>query len=76
MEDFKKWQEEYKQITHKVAMDNSSRVKRALDMLDTDNITQSCLANLEMNDRFKNLSPSVKSQIRKAVRLYIEFSKL
>lgn len=73
MEDFKNWLQDNKNITHKVSMDNASRVKRALSILGTDNITPCSLGELETNDNFMNLSVSVKSQIRRAVRLYIEF---
>lgn len=76
MEDFKKWLQDSKHITHKVSMDNASRVKRALSILGTDNIAPCSLGDLETNDSFKALSVSVKSQIRRAVKLYIEFTEL
>ena len=76
MENYKNWLQGNKQISHKVSMDNASRVKRALSLLGTDSITSNSLEELENNDSFKNLSVSVKSQIRRAVKLYIEYSTL
>ncbi len=73
MEEFKNWQQECKNISYKVSMDNASRVKRVLSILCIDNITQCSLSDLEANDSFKALSVSVKSQMRRAVRLYIEY---
>ena len=73
MEDFKKWLQENKHITHKVSMDNASRVKRALFFLDAESISSRSLGDLELNNSFKGLSVSVKSQIRRAVKLYIEY---
>ena len=74
MEKYKNWLQNYKHISHKVAMDNVSRVKRALSILGEDNITLHSLENLEINDDFKSLSVSVKSQIRRAVKLFIEYA--
>lgn len=54
-------------------MDNASRVKRALSILGVNNITSCSLGELETNDNFKALTISVKSQIRRAVKLYIEY---
>ena len=76
MEDYKNWLQDNKQISRKVSMDNVSRVKRALSLLGSDSITFGSLEELENNDGFKSLSVSVKSQIRRAVKLYIEFSEL
>jgi FtsH-binding integral membrane protein len=73
MENFKNWQQDNKHISHKVSMDNASRVKRAISFLGTENIVPDSLKDLETNTCFKALSVSVKSQIRRAMRLYIEF---
>lgn len=73
MEEFKSWLQNYKHISHKVSMDNASRVKRALFFLKAENISPHSLGDLELNNSFKELSVSVKSQIRRAVKLYIEY---
>ena len=74
MEDFKLWQQNFKHISHKVSMDNASRVKRALSILGAESIVADSLNHLETNSNFRELSVSVKSQIRRAVRLYIEYN--
>lgn len=73
MEEFMNWQQECKNISYKVSMDNASRIKRALSLLGTANITSCSLEELEINGSFKTLSVSVKSQIRRAIKLYLEF---
>ena len=75
MEEFKSWLLYNKNYSKKVSVDIISRIKRALSLLGTDSITSDTLEELEKDDIFKSLSVSVKSQIRRAVRLYIEYNK-
>ena len=58
----------------RVASDIPSRAKRADTILEWDN-TETYLFYLEQQDAFKALSVSVRSQLRKSIKLYQEFSK-
>lgn len=72
--DYKKWLEENKPYTKATIGDMVSRMKRANSILSwyADEIY---IYHLDNEEQFKKLSCSVKSQIRKAVRLYFEFKK-
>lgn len=71
---FKEWLSENTNYSEAVISDMASRMKRA-DKIVTWEPTTIYLYKLEQNDSFKKLSVSVKSQIRKAVKSYIEFTK-
>ena len=75
MEEYKKWLQDSKNLSYKVAMDNASRIKRAMAILCVENIGVDSIESLEKNEEFRSLSVSVKSQIRRAIRLYIEYQK-
>lgn len=70
---FKKWL-----ISHgyegRVVRDISSRAKRADSLMEWNN-EETYLFYLEQTPAFKSLTVSVRSQLRKAVKLYQEFSK-
>ena len=71
-ESFKKWLEENTSYTDKVIGDTISRMKRA-DSMCSWSKRGDYLNRLENIDEFQHLSLSVKSQIRKAIKLYHQF---
>lgn len=73
-ENFKKWLKENTGYSHAVIVDTVSRVKRADSILHW-NSADTYLFYLEREQQFGTLSVSVKSQIRKAVKLYSKYAK-
>lgn len=73
-EQFKKWLKDNTTYSVAVISDLSSRVKRADSYLEwyDDEVYQ---FYLEQNEEYKSLSVSVRSQIKKAVKLYRQFTK-
>lgn len=71
---FKDWLSENTNYSEAVIADMASRMRRA-DKIVTWEPTTIYLYKLEQSDSFKKLSVSVKSQMRKAVKSYIEFVK-
>lgn len=71
---FKDWLSENTNYSEAVISDMASRMKRA-DKIVTWEPTTIYLYKLEQSDSFKKLGVSVKSQMRKAVKSYIEFTK-
>lgn len=67
------WLKEKKKIGNKSAHDYVSRVKRAKLIESFERVNDLYIKNLEDNCEFISLSTSVKSQIRRSLRLYIEF---
>lgn len=72
--EFKAWLESHTEYSGAVIGDVLSRIKRADGMLAWDN-TDTYLFYLERERQFEALSVSVRSQIRKAVKLYTEYVK-
>lgn len=70
---FNEWLMQEKGFSLKVSHDIASRLKRVQKFLDTDKIHEGSLSGLEAISEFKDLSMSVKSQLRRAIRLYNEF---
>ena len=72
------WLKNEKKLSPEVAGDTLSRIGRAKRILDFENNDcESYLKNLNEENSFKNIVPSVRAQIRRAVRLYFEYiSKL
>jgi len=66
---FKDWLQANSGYSTDVISDNVSRMRRADSILPYDK-SETYLFFLERNESFKALSPSVRSQIRKAVKLY------
>lgn len=71
---FKKWLSSNTSYSAAVISDLASRMKRA-DKLVTWEPTTVYLFKLEQNEGFKKLSVSVKSQLRRAVKYYVQFIK-
>lgn len=70
--EFKKWLKETQTYTDVSIKDIISRLRRANNILGFQN-EDVYLFRLEQCDRFQTLSVSVKSQIRKSVKLYFQF---
>lgn len=73
--DFATWLEKEKGFSHKGSRDAESRIKRVKGLLKDSSITQETITELEKISDFTNLSISVKSQLRRSVKLYLEFSE-
>lgn len=71
-EQFKKWLKENTTYSDPVIRDMSSRIKRADSLLAwyDEEVYQ---FYLEQNEQYKQLSVSVRSQIKKSVKLYRQF---
>ena len=72
-EQFKKWLKNNTTYSDAVISDMSSRIKRADSLLEwyDDEVYQ---FYLEQNNQYKQLSVSVRSQIKKSVKLYRQFA--
>ena len=75
---FRSWLEEKELAKGKVLTDIVSRTKRVSSMVDLNKRedTDIFILSLSKHSHFVQLSVSVKSQLRKAVRLYREFKGL
>lgn len=71
---FKKWLKDNTAYSDAVIGDTASRIKRADNILEWDD-TDTYLFYLEKEQDFVILSVSVRSQIRKAVKLYSSYAK-
>jgi DNA (cytosine-5)-methyltransferase 1 len=72
--EFRKWLEEKTEYTKETKSNIVSRLKRA-DGIIPIVIDEVYLFNLSNHSEFQKMSVSVKSQIRRAIRLYFEFMK-
>lgn len=74
-QDFAEWLVERKRLARRTAGDMASRVKRAhsIRLMDTGEETVLYLHRLSQCPEFQNLSPSVRSQLKRAVALYGEY---
>lgn len=74
--EFAEWLINEKKYNKKVASDIVSRFKRALTFIEVpDKFEENIISDLDANPRFKELSSSIKSQMRRSLRLYIECNK-
>lgn len=71
---FKEWLTKNTSYSDAVISDTASRMKRA-DSIVPWEPTSIYLFRLEQSEGFKKLSVSVKSQIRRAVKCYVQFIK-
>ena len=71
-EQFKKWLKENTTYSDAVISDMSSRIKRADSLLAWYD-AEVYQFYLEQNEQYKQLSVSVRSQIKKSVKLYRQF---
>lgn len=70
---FSEWLENNKGMSRKSSHDAASRLKRAMSILGTEDICSEDLNKLEGKEEFQALSMTVKSQLRRSIRLYAEF---
>jgi hypothetical protein len=77
-ENFKVWLREEYAYSQRVSGDICSRLKRASKLinLNSSNSDEVLLFNLSQKKDFLTWSTSVRSQVRKAVKLFREFNKL
>ena len=73
IDSFKKWLKDNTEYSDAVIGDTASRMKRADSILEW-NDSDTYLFFLEKEQSFEALSVSVRSQIRKAVKLYATYS--
>ena len=73
VDSFKEWLKKNTEYSDAVIGDTISRMKRADSILEW-NTADTYLFYLEQDQNFETLSVSVRSQIRKAVKLYSSYS--
>ncbi len=71
--DFKEWLKKHTEYSDAVIGDTVSRIKRADGILEW-NSSDAYLFYLEKEQGFESLTVSVRSQIRKAVKLYTAYA--
>lgn len=70
---FLNWLLKEKNLSPRAAKDVVSRCKRICNIMNTENIDASTIAKLNSNAEFVEKSMFVKSQLRRAVNLWVEF---
>lgn len=70
---FSEWLIKEKEYSLKASHDVASRLKRVQSLLGVEEIPQNAVERLEAVANFKILSMSVKSQLRRASKLYLEY---
>lgn len=75
MNEFREWLENTKNYTKRSAGDVVSRLKRIQTLLNQNNIDNNTISNLECNTTFESFNRNIKSQLRIACRLYLEYNK-
>ena len=73
MKDFPSWLEEEKKYTHRVCLDIPSRLRRACKILGIQEPDENTIQELELRTDFKSMNRNIKSQLRRSVRLYLEY---
>ena len=73
MQGFNSWLCEQKNYKERSARDACSRLRRVYLILNKESVNNDTVEELEKNEEFKELSISVRSQLRKSVRLYLEY---
>lgn len=73
-QDFFAWLEQTQPLSQRSRKDIVSRLKRALAICDADGFPDALYRfQLEQSTRFKKLSPTVRSQVKRALGLYAEY---
>jgi len=72
---FLDWLQQEKSMNIRSAKDVVSRLKRAMIIINNTEVTNESLQLLNSKSEFLSLSMSVKSQLRRSITLYSEFSK-
>lgn len=73
MQEFEKWLYENQLLKLRSSRDVCSRLKRVMNILNLEEINEQTIQKLNTNDEFNTFSVSVKSQLRRAVKLYLKF---
>lgn len=73
--DFREWLINKKDYSKRVSGDIVSRASRVKKMLNVNKIDINAIEKLEKLPEYENLSYVVKSQLKKAIKLYLEFEK-
>ena len=71
---FLAWLENDRHMASRSARDVVSRLKRAVNILNESAIDASAVSKLENAPEFANCSMFIKSQLRRSITLYLEFS--
>ena len=71
--EFIEWLETEKNFTARSAHDVDSRLRRVLSIAKVKQVDSVDFSIVEEIKEFKNLSPDVKSQLRRAYKLYCEY---
>lgn len=72
-DDFLSWLLNEKKLSNRSAKDVVSRCKRICNILHTENIDASAIIKLNANAEFAEKSMFIKSQLRRAANLWVEF---
>ena len=70
---FKTWLIDYKGMTTRAASDVPSRLRRITKLLDCVDVDNTTYANLKRNSTYQEYSVTVRSQMKRALTLYLEF---
>lgn len=73
--DFKEWLIKNEHRSERVAIDINSRLRRVMKLLNTENINDKSLREIDKNREFNLLTMTVKSQLRKAIKLYCDYKE-
>ncbi len=75
MTEWLEWLENNKSFSNKAARDVISRLKRVQHLIGEESIPKDAILRLATSKEFNQLSMCIKSQLRRAVRLYFEFKE-
>ena len=70
---FLAWLKNDKRMGIRSAHDVVSRLKRVVNMLDADGIDETTVSKIEDSSEFTDCSMFIKSQLRRSIKLYLEF---
>ena len=72
---FVEWLEKTKQFTSRSARDVQSRLKRVIDLLGSDELSEQSIQAIEEVEGFNEMSVFIKAQLRRSIRLYLEYQE-
>lgn len=72
---FKQWLQDEKNMTIRSAKDVVSRCKRINKLTDEENINDKTISVLIHMESYNTMSSFIKSQLKRAATLYLEFSE-
>ena len=73
--EFTQWVIDHKEYSERAARDVQSRLKRVETFLNDKEISQTSIEQLNQIEDFQKLSMSVKSQLRRSIKLFNEFNE-